>query len=388
MKTSRRLSVAIVYDDTLDSQDGVAQHVKTLGSWLTRQGHNVSYLVGETKLHQWQGGKVFSLSKNRRVTFNGNLMTIPLPAKRSNIKAVLEAGRFDVIHVMMPYSPFMAARVINLTPSSTAVVGTFHIYPSGFLARAGARLLKLMLLPSQHRFVSVMSVSQAAAGFAKQSFGVDSVVVPNPVDITNYVKASGHTDQPSGRVVFLGRLVKRKGCGQLVEAFAILKKRLPSAELAIAGDGPMRGSLEAKVKKLGLTDSVQFLGFVDEADKSNILAGASVACFPSLYGESFGIVLIEAMAAGAGVVLGGDNPGYRSILSSQPSALVNPTDSAEFAGRLYDALTDKKLRSKLHSWQKSIAREYDIEKIGPQVEKVYDLAIARTAKNGHNISHE
>src|SRR5581483_312331 len=100
------------------------------------------------------------------------------------------------------------------------------------------------------------------------------------------------------KIVFLGRLVERKGVKYLIKAFNLLERNLPDAHLVIAGDGPQRPALEALVKEYNLQAKVSFLGYIEEEDKPSILASAAVACFPSLYGESFGIVLAEAMAAG------------------------------------------------------------------------------------------
>jgi phosphatidylinositol alpha-mannosyltransferase len=138
MPKNQRLNVGLVFDDSLDSNDGVAQHVKTVGSWLAKTGHEVSYLVGETKISQWSGGKVYSLSKNVSVSFNGNQLSIPLPADKSKIRKVLEAEKFDVLHVMMPYSPFLAQRIIKLADSESAIVATFHILPSKGCQRQSA----------------------------------------------------------------------------------------------------------------------------------------------------------------------------------------------------------------------------------------------------------
>src|SRR6266550_2304855 len=142
--TSRPLRIGFVFDDSLDSSDGVAQQVKTLGRWLSNQNHEVSYLVGETKLEQWAGGQVYSLARNRSVIFNANRLSVPLPASHSRIKAVLDDHKFDVLHVQMPHSPFMAQRVIKAASPQTAIVGTFHIVPSGLLASIGSRFLNLM----------------------------------------------------------------------------------------------------------------------------------------------------------------------------------------------------------------------------------------------------
>jgi phosphatidyl-myo-inositol alpha-mannosyltransferase len=378
------LSVALVFDDTLDSSDAVAQYLKTVGAWLSSQGHKVSYLVGETKLTQWAGGPVYSLAKNQTVYFNGNKLSMPVAADVKQLRQVLDQEKFDVLHVMMPYSPIMAQRVINAAGADTAIVGTFHIYPSGVLSNVGSHLLRRIYGKSLSKFGAVASVSSAAAGFAKQAYGLDSQIIPNPVDVQKFAAAK---QSQKNRIVFLGRLVKRKGCRELIEAFALLSGRLPEAKLVIAGDGPARQALEKLVSRLGISDKVEFAGFIDEADKPGLLASAAVACFPSLYGESFGIVLIEAMAAGAGVVVGGDNPGYRSVLGQQPVLLFNPRDKDSFAAKLQEFLEDDKLRRQLHDWQQVQVKQYDINVVGKQLLELYETAIARLNKTRHNKTH-
>jgi phosphatidylinositol alpha-mannosyltransferase len=383
MTKNRKLKVGLVFDDSLDKTDGVAQYVKTLGAWLSGQGHSVSYLVGETKMTRWQGGQVYSLANNASVKFNGNRLTMPVSSSKKHIKRVLDEHGFDVLHVMVPYSPLMASKIIKAAETSTAVVGTFHIFPSGGLSRVGSRLLAAWLRPTLGRFDEIVSVSQAAAGFAKSAFGIDSQVVPNPVNVDSF-KTPSVEQSAQYQVVFLGRLVKRKGAEQLIKAFAELSKTLPQAQLSVAGDGPQRRQLEKLVSKLGLSERVRFLGFIPESQKPALLAGADVACFPSLYGESFGIVLIEAMAAGAATVLGGDNPGYRSVLGDRPELLVNPDDTAEFADRLNQLLTDKKLALEIHEWQTQTVKQYDIELVGARIEAMYQSQIAKRSKKRHN----
>ena len=382
MPRGQKLNVGLVFDDSLDSSDGVAQHLKVLGAWLSSQGHKVSYLVGETKMDKWAGGRVYSLAKNKTVNFNGNKLSMPIFPDRSMIKKVLRESQFDVLHVMVPYSPFMAQKAIKLS-KNTAVVGTFHIYPSGRLSKAGSKLLRLVYLNNLSKFSQFISVSAAAAAFARQTFKIRSIIIPNPIDLKAF-KTHKKINYAEQRVVFLGRLVNRKGCEELLRAFALLKDRLPSTRLVIAGDGAERQKLEKLVIKLDIADRTEFLGFIDENKKAELLASADVACFPSLYGESFGIVLIEAMASGAGVVIGGDNPGYRSVLEKQPKLLINPKNTQEFAERLEELMTNRTLIKKLHAWQLSTVRQYDINIVGPQIFDVYKQAIARYTEKDHN----
>lgn len=385
MAKNRNLSVGLVFDDSLDRPDGVSQYVKTLGAWLSRQGYDVSYLVGETKIKTWAGGKVYSLSKNQVVNFNGNKLSMPLPGNSRAIKKLLNDQRFDVLHVMVPYSPFMAARVIKYASKQTAVIGTFHIFPSGIMSEAGSRLLRLVLSNSWRRFYEIVSVSQATADFARTHYRIKTSVVPNPVDIAAF--KTSKVEDHKNEIIFLGRLVKRKGASYLIDAFEILCRINPDARLVIAGDGADRPKLQAKVRHLGLSDKIKFLGYIKESDKPSLLAQAAIACFPSLYGEAFGIVLIEAMAAGTKVVLAGDNPGYRSVLGGNPELLVDPTDTPAFARRLNELLSDENKRRSIHEWQDSEIERYDIEVVGKQLVQIYDSAIARLNKKSHNNAH-
>lgn len=386
MKSGKKLKIGFVFDDSLDTTDGVAQYVKVVGKWLGEQGHEVSYLVGETKLRQWHGGPVYSLADNISVNFNGNRLSIPLPANNKDIRKVLNAHDFDVLHVQAPYSPFMAQRVISNAAPSTAIIGSFHVFPAGFLARQGSRLLRVLYLGGLKKFDKLLAVSPAAQSYARDIFKVKTEVSPNVVELKRF-RAGSRQAPKQGRIVFLGRLVERKGARQLIEAFALADSISAGLNLKIAGDGPQRGELEALTRKLGLEDKIEFLGFIDEADKPKLLASAQVACFPALYGESFGIVLIEAMAAGAGVVMGGGNPGYRTVLGARQELLIDPNDKEAFAQRLVTFIDDKKIASELHEWQSEEVKRYDVENVGRQLEDIYVRAIALKHKTSHNKSH-
>lgn len=387
MKKESALKVGLVFDDSLDRSDGVAQYVKTVGKWLSGEGHQVSYLVGETKMKQWADSPVHSLAKNKEVSFNANRLSVPLPADKSALKQLLKRENYDVLHVQMPHSPFMAQRIVKLAAPQTAVVGTFHIFPASGLVSTGAIFLRLMYGRGLKRFDEIVSVSSAAAGFAKQIFGITSSVIPNAVELQRFQHSKPNmSDHPN--ITFLGRLVERKGCRLLIEAFALLHSKRPDVRLTILGDGPQRQELEKLATKLGLNNCVVFKGFIEEADKPSYLTSADIACFPATGGESFGIVLIEAMAAGAGVVLGGDNPGYRSVLGAREELLVNPRDPQVFASRLGQLLEDKKLAHELHAWQQNQVLRYDICKVGPQILNLYGRAIAKRNKKAHNLHQE
>jgi phosphatidylinositol alpha-mannosyltransferase len=276
----------------------------------------------------------------------------------------------------------MAQKVVNAAGPEIAVIGTFHILPSNRLSSWGSKGLRKMYRTGLGRFDQVISVSMPAAEFAQKNFGLKSVILPNVVELERF-----RTDtviKQSNVIVFLGRLVRRKGCSELIKAYALLKKSLPAVNLVIGGDGPERKPLKRLVNKLGLDDSIKFAGYIEENKKSELLASAQIACFPATGGESFGIVLLEAMAAGSGVVLGGNNPGYASVLGEQPLLLVNPYDTQEFASRLQLLLTQKATIQGLQSWQTENVRQYDVNIVGKKLENIYKAAIANRGKSRHN----
>lgn len=359
------MKIALVLDDSMDRNDGVQQYVRSLGGWLTDNGHTVHYLAGESNL---TNSAIRSMSKNINVRFNGNKLSVPLPASSLQIKKVLHSERYDIIHIQMPYSPLMAGKIISNAPSGTAIVGTFHILPLGRMQRYGTRALAVAQKRQIKRFDAICSVSAPACDFARSCFGITSMVIPNMIDIARW--DTGVRPHPF-RIVFLGRLVPRKGCSYLLAALASLPPKLLSQlEIIIAGDGPERPKLE-KFAEMHQLSNVTFLGFIDENQKPGLLASAHLAIFPSLGGESFGIVLIEAMAAGAKVVIGGDNLGYKSVLSEWPETLIDPHNTTQFSVMIEKFLNNKKLCNNIHSKQQHAVRQYDTNVVGDQVLGIY-----------------
>ena len=383
------MKIAFVLDDSLDKADGVQQYVLTLGHWYTQQGHEVHYLVGETKRRDVR--HVHSLSKNLRVHFNQNRMSTPMPAKRSDIKKLLAKENFDVLHVQMPYSPFLAARIIRAFTPSTAVVGTFHIVPYSWQERIATRVLRMLVWRSRRRFDLVVSVSEPARRFAKRSFGMKSIVVPNVVNVGAFHNGKKIRKYSDGKItmVFLGRLVPRKGCLQLLQAVQLLHtdRLTDGMRVIICGKGPEEKALVDYVHKHRLSKSVQFVGFVSEIEKANYLASADIAVFPSTGGESFGIVLIEAMAAKSGVVLGGDNIGYSSVLKGRPAQLFNPNDAVKFAKVLKAFAFNAPARKRALTWQAEQIPKYDVSKVGTLLIDLYEQVIAKKVQEKDNITN-
>ena len=375
---AKSLKVGLVVDDGLDSTDGVQQYVLTLGKWLQSNGHEVRYLAGQTKRQDLPG--LYSLARNIKVRFNGNSLSIPLPAGRRKIRRVLKEERFDVLHIQTPHSPFMAQKVVLAAEPGTAILGTFHILPYGWMSAFGNRLLGIWLRPSLKRFDEIVSVSSAAAGFAKRSFKIDTPVVPNAVDLSHFRGAEPlpqYGDQVT-TILFLGRLVPRKGCFLLLQAVLKLRDQgLTDFRVVICGRGPEEAKLRQFISQNGLQEQVKLAGFVSEEDKPRYYASADIAVFPSQGGESFGIVLIEAMASGRSVVLAADNAGYHSVMAAQPELLFPVGETDVLAEKLTHYLKDNEARKQARKRSSIAVEQYDINRVGKQLLTRYYQALRK-----------
>ena len=375
------MTIGFLLDDSLDRPDGVQQYVLTLGAWLSNKGHTVHYLVGQTE--RTDIANIHSMARIKRVKFNGNVLGTPLSASAKRIKEVLTVLKLDVLHVQLPYSPLLAGKVIAACSPEVAIVGTLHIFPNSYLEHGMNKLLTMVNKRTLRRFDEIVAVSQVAANASHLPSRNSIQVIPNPVAIDRFrpskQKTKGYTS-----IAFLGRLVERKGCRLLLEALAQMKQdgELPAdVQVRIGGDGHLRSQLQAYAKQEGLDDIVQFIGFVDEADKPRFLQAADIAVYPSSGGESFGIVLIEAMAAGA-VTLGGSNPGYAGVLGADSPALFttdSPVALQKLLGRL---IGDRTFRNKLRASQQELVRQFDIEHVGTAISEVYAKALHRR----HNMT--
>lgn len=366
------MKIGFVFDDSLDNPDGIQQYMASLAEWLTTQGHEVHYLVGETT--RTDVPNVHSLSRNLKVKFNGNRLSIPFGGSTRRIRELLRKERFDVLHVQVPYHPLLAGRIINAVGPNTLIFGTFHVAPYSAFVTLATRLLGLWSRPTLKKFHKMVSVSPAAADLARRTFGIETEILPNVFDYRRFHDAMPLPQYADNvkTIVFLGRLVPRKGCLLLLQAVAALKPTPDQLRVVVCGGGPLEPVLRDYVQQHGLSEVVSLVGRVSEADKPRYLASADIAVFPSSAGESFGIVLIEAMASGRAAVIGGDNPGYRSVLGKRPAQLVNAKHPAELTTRLQQLLKDEPARQEAANWGAKECRQYDVNIVGAQLVSLYE----------------
>jgi phosphatidylinositol alpha-mannosyltransferase len=378
------LRIGLVIDDGLDKPDGVQQIVLTLGRRLAALGHEVHYVTSTTERTDLPHLHV--LGRTVSVRFNGNRLRSPLPARRADVRRLLAEVPFDVLHVTMPYSPLLAGRVVSAAPPRTAVVGQFVIYPQDRLTRWGIRALGLAERRRLRRFDAISALSEAARESVREAYGRDVPVIGGPVELGAPAGGApagapaGSPPPPAGdgrpvRIVFLGRLVERKGPRELLAAAAAMPAGRPWT-LTLAGRGPLLDDLRERARAAGIADRVDFPGFVAEEDKAALLAGADVVVLPSTGGESFGMSVVEALADAGGVVLAGDNPGYRTPMAGLEDQLVDPRDTAAFARTLARWVDDPAARTAARAPQRAAAQRFDAGEITAQTLAWYEAAIA------------
>lgn len=363
--------IGYVLDDTLDKSDGVQQAMIVIAEKMRSLGHDVHYIVPYTERQDLQN--VHSVAKVISMKFNGNSIRTPISASKKQLKKLLTDVKFDVLHVQMPYSPIMSGKLIKMAPKNVQIIGTFHILPYNLSAKLGTKLLGAYLWRNKKRFNKVFAVSRPAQEFMEKSFGLSGDIMPNPVDYKYYHGFAGESlEITKPRIVFLGRFDIRKGVKQLVHAYENLPSR-QDVELVMCGKGPLLEELRNYSDSKNL--KIFFPGYVDNETKAKYLSSADIAVFPSTAGESFGIVLLEAMSAGAGVTIGGNNPGYSSVLEEFEGTLFNPNNEQEFIEKLNDYLENSDKRTQIGSKQHAGVAKYDVDVV---VERLMSEAYIRS----------
>jgi len=261
-------------------------------------------------------------------------------------------------------------------------VATFHAkLPETVVSRTMAKVITPYTKPLLRHIDAFTAVSDAAAEYLLSLADVPVNIIPNGLYLHDFRKPQAlkkPANQPK-TILYVGRLENRKGVKYLLDAFQLLQQREPNVALKLAGDGADRAKLEAQCQELGL-QNVEFLGYIDDEEKLRLLHSSDLFCSPAIFGESFGIVLLEAMATGL-VTVAGDNPGYESVMQGLGKlSLINPKDSSLFAHRLQLLLFDEDLRVLWQKWAKDYVKQFDFPKIVDQYEAVYARAISSPSR--------
>jgi phosphatidylinositol alpha-mannosyltransferase len=338
---------------------------------LTKRGYSVRIITPRPQGYTDPPppGMIF-IGQSRRIhTPQHTTAEISMVSNPEVVDQVLSTEQFDLLHIHEPLIPILALQLLNKIECPT--IGTFHAaLPDTFLAQAVAGSIGPYKRSIFKRLNLVTAVSQAATSYIADDIDPATThFIPNGIDLNSYAMKEHVTRDPTS-ILYVGRLEKRKGVRYLLAAFAELQRSMPDATLIIAGDGPERNMLTSRARQLKL-NGVSFLGQVDEAQKRQLLASCGLFTSPALYGESFGVVLLEAMAAGA-VTVAGDNSGYASVLiGTGRLSLVGPKSGVEYARRMELLMTDLTLQKAWRGWAAAQVKRFDYRSVVDEFEKLY-----------------
>ena len=367
----------------LNRHGGVQQHILSLASDLRKRGHDV-LVIGPGAAVPGDAQSI-GIGSKRQVSFVGTSFELSWAsgAELRSLAQTLEEWRPDVVHYHTIWVPMLPWQIFRQT--KVASVATFHDTPppgfAGSMLRAAFRLLSRYFL---QRLEGAIAVSTAPLRHLRPGpRGTIPVVIPPATDLTRYLglKRAGAGDRQ--KVLYFGRLEPRKGIDVLLKAWQLIARRevpLPAnremPQHVVAGRGELEPLL-VEASKWMSADILQHVEAPDQESLLRLLSEATIAVSPALYGESFGIVLVEALASGTPVIAS-SNAGYVNVMTGRgQSLLVAPGDAHALARRIVDLLCDNSALGTLGQWGREHARQFDIAAVSPRIEAVYRAAKTR-----------
>jgi len=366
----------------LERAGGVGELVVNLREGLIKKGHVVKIITPRPAGFEGSTPTDYILL-GTSAKFNAGLATDgtwTFNLGSDEIKEVLNSEKFDVINFHEPWAPILARQILLL--SDTVHVGTFH---ANLIDSVAAKSLVNLFMPYGRgigeKLDLITAVSPAPAAVLIEKDPKHRLVsnihyIPNGINVKKYqTKPAMAVKHPTMKtILYVGRLEGRKGLKYLLRAYKQLCERRDDVQLLLAGSGPEEEKLREYVAEYEIP-RVTFLGFISDEDKIHHLHRADLFCSAATRGESFGIVLLEAMAAGCPIVAG-DNVGYQSVMTGTGAiSLVNPKDTVDFSRRLEIMLFNDELREVWLKWAKQYVQKFDYTKITDQYEQAYKEAM-------------
>lgn len=370
----RPLRVGIVCPYSFDVPGGVQFHVRDLAEALIARGHTVSVLApadDDTPIPAY----MTSAGRAVPVRYNGAVARLTFgPVTAARVRRWLVAGEFDVLHLHEPVTPSLG--MLALWIADGPIVATFH---TSLVRSRPLQMAYPLVRQSMEKISARIAVSEDARRTLVEHLGGDAVVIPNGVNVEAFTSARpddrwrGTADTPT--VAFLGRLDEpRKGLEVLLRAVPEVLAVHPGTRFLVAGRGET-GPDEARELIGEAARAVEFLGEITDDEKASLLASVDVYCAPQTGGESFGIVLVEAMSAGTPVVAS-DLGAFRRVLEDGTAGVLFRTgDPADLARTLARVLDDTALRDQLVETARTAVRRYDWSSVSHEILTVYDMVV-------------
>lgn len=376
------MRIGMICPYSFDEPGGVQIHAIDLCTELIRRGHEVS-LIGPGSDRSQVPDFVELGGKSIPIRYNGSVARLSFgPKTARHVNRWIADNAFDVLHIHEPNSPSYS--MLALRKAEGPIVATYHASASS------SQLLKFalpFLRPLLERIQGGIAVSEEARRWQVENLAGDPVLIPNGVATGMYrhAKPISGVDPHRPRIMFLGRFEEsRKGLGILLEAMPRIVSKFPQVELLIAGGGSVDNLVE-RLRQAGLTHAiglgpsqanVRILGRVSDEDKARALSASDIYIAPNTGGESFGIVLVEAMAAGAAVVAS-DIPAFVAVGQNGDSAALFPNgDALGLANAVCELLGNSQVRKSLAERGAQRSRDFDWNTVTDQVEEVYNAVAA------------
>ncbi len=373
------MKICLVSPYDLSLPGGVNKHVRSLAERLRAKGDDVEVMGPATSTDQL-GAHVTGFRGVVSVHANNSDNRIGLFTSPAAVARYIRRGAFDVVHVHEPLTPPLPFYVVWATRVAARVC-TFHRYSEheGVATRTARRILT----PHLRAYDAGIAVSEAAAQYARVAWPRPLATVPNGVDAAFFAPPPAPRADAAGfKLLFVGqRMDQRKGFNVLLQAFESLRARGIDVSLDVVGYGGHVGGDRPSGEASTSLPGVTFHGIVDEVALRRLMHGADALVAPALGCESFGMVLIEGMAAGRAVVCS-DIEGYRQVASPDGTVLVPPGDPARLADALADLARSPERRRTMGAGNAAYARQYDWALVASQVRAVYSMAVDAAAVRG------
>lgn len=379
------MKIGIACPYAWDVPGGVQFHVRDLAAHLINLGHEVSVLApadDDTPLPPY----VTSAGRAVPVPYNGSVARLNFGfLSAARVRRWLHEGAFDVLHLHEPATPSLA--LLACWAATCPMVATFHTANPRSRAMTAAYPI---LQPALEKINARIAVSEYARRTLVEHLGGDAVVIPNGVDVSFFTGAEpdprwqtpqgqGGPDGTGGTIGFIGRLDEpRKGLPVLLEAFPAIVEARPDTRLLVAGRGDALEAAQSLPERV--RGNVEFLGMVSDAQKARLLRSVDIYCAPNTGGESFGIILVEAMSAGA-PVLAADLDAFSLVLNGGAAGQMFPNgDSAALARAAAGLLADPQRRAGLREAGSGAVRRYDWSVVAADILSVYEMVTESTAR--------
>jgi phosphatidylinositol alpha-mannosyltransferase len=371
----RPLNIGIVCPYGWDAPGGVQAHIADLRTYLVAKGHKVSVLAPtaeEESLPEW----VTSAGKPLSIPYNGAVARVLFgPVAFAKVKQWISENEFDLLHLHEPAIPSIS--LLACWAAEGPMVGTFHA--SAKKQKASFAIVPI-LEPVIEKLSARIAVSQAARETLRAHLETDAVVIPNGI----YAKKMIGKVRPewSGETLgFMGRFNEpRKGLKVLIDALPIISRFMPNVQVLVAGPG----NPDEFLKEIDpqLRSRIKFLGRLSEEEKADFMSSVGAYVAPNTGGESFGIILAEALAGGAAVVAS-DIPAFQAVLENgKYGKMFKSEDATDLAKVVIDLIRDRTFRDEMANSGQSYAQKFDWDVVAENIFEVYEMAIVGSGKVG------